>query len=100
MGGAMTGSLDEERVLEFLRMNPKYIEILKRAVEHEEAHSKEPHYLGWEWSDVRAYPAELMKLVREGIVTIRYRSRKYTNYLLTDRETVKRCLARLGALRL
>jgi hypothetical protein len=95
-GGTVTGSLDEEKVLKFLMENPKYIEILKRAVEHEEAHSKDPYYLGWEWSDVRAYPAEIMRLIREGIVTIRYKSRRYTNYLLTDREVVKRCLAKLG----
>jgi hypothetical protein len=33
---------------------------------------------------VRAYPAESMKLVREGIVNIKYKSRRYTHYLLAD----------------
>jgi hypothetical protein len=96
VGDTMTGSLDEEKVLKFLMENPKYVEILGRAVKHEETHSKDPYYLGWEWSDVRAYPAELMRLVREGIVTIRYKSKRYTRYLLTDREIVKKCLAKLG----
>jgi len=84
----------EERIRSFLIENPRYIEILKRAVEHEEANSKNPYYLGWEWSDVRAYPAELMKLVREGIVNVRYKSRRYTHYILTDREAVKNVLKR------
>jgi len=81
-----------DKIKQFLAENPKFIEILKRAVEHEENHAKDTHYLGWEWSDVRAYPAELMKLVREGIVNIKYKSRRYTNYLLADREAVKKCL--------
>lgn len=84
--------MDEEKIRSFLIKNPRFIEILKRAVEHEEANSKNPHYLGWEWSDVRAYPAELMKLVREGIINIKYKSRRYTNYVLADREAVKNVL--------
>ena len=86
----------EEKILRFLMENPKYIEILERAVKFEEEHSKEPYYLGWEWSDVRAHPAEIMKLIREGIVVINYKSRRYTHYVLTNREAVKRCLARLS----
>jgi len=81
-----------EKIRRFLAENPRFIEILKRAVEHEEKHAKDAHYLGWEWSDVRAYPAELMKLVREGIVNIKYKSRRYTNYVLADREAVKKSL--------
>jgi len=44
------------------------------------------------WSDVLAYPAELMKLIREEIVDIKYKSRRYTYYILTDREAVKNVL--------
>jgi hypothetical protein len=84
--------MSEEKCRSFLAQNPRFAEILKRAVEHEEAHSKDEHYFGWEWSDVRAYPAELMKLVREGIVNIKYKSRRYTHYILADREVVKKCL--------
>lgn len=82
----------EEKYKVFLSQNPRFIEILKKAVEHEEAHLNDPHYLGWEWSDVRAYPAELMKLIREGIVNIKYKSRRYTHYVLANREEVKKCL--------
>ena len=76
----------------FLIENPKYKGILKRAVECEEENTKKEHYLGWEWHDVRAYPAELMKLVREGIIRIRFKSNRYTNYILTDIEATKRAL--------
>jgi hypothetical protein len=82
----------EVRVAKFLRENPKYKEILERAVQHEEKNLGKEYYLGWEWSDVRAYPAELMKLVREGIADIQYKSRRYTNYKLADRECVKNVL--------
>ena len=68
------------------------MEILKKAVEHEENHAKDAHYLGWEWSDVRAYPAELMKLVREGIVDIKYKSKRSTYYILANKEAVKKYL--------
>jgi hypothetical protein len=36
---------------------------------------------------VRAYPAELMKLVKEGIVNIKYKNRRYTNYVLAYRDS-------------
>ena len=45
---------------------------------------------------LRAWLAELMKLVREGIVDIAYKSRRYTHYKLVDREAVKRALKRCG----
>jgi len=80
------------KVAKFISENPKYKEILERAVQHEEKNLGKEYYLGWEWSDVRAYPAELMKLVREGIVDIQYKSRRYTNYKLADRECVKSVL--------
>ena len=85
-----------DKIRRFLAENPKFVEILKRAVEHEENHAKDAHYMGWEWSDVRAYPAELMKLVREGIVNIKYKSRRYTHYVLADRESVKKSLGLKG----
>ena len=81
-----------DKIRRFLSENPKFVEILKRALEHEDNHAKDPHYLGWEWSDVRAYPAELMKLVREGIVNIKYKSRRYTHYVLANKEAVRKSL--------
>ncbi len=37
---------------------------------------------GWEWYQVNAYPARLMKLMAEGIleIEIAYKSRRYTHY--------------------
>lgn len=82
----------EERVRRFLAENLRFREVLDRAVKHEEDGSKKPHYFGWEWHDVRAYPVELMKLVREGICEIKYKSRRYTHYVLVDREATKKAL--------
>lgn len=84
--------MDEAALEQFFSFNPKYREIVERAIAYEEEHEKEEYYLGWSWSDVRAYPGELMKLIREGIVRIRYQSRRYTHYLLVDRAMTKRAL--------
>ena len=81
-----------EEILEFLRKNPKYIDTLKLAIEHEEKNKSKDVYLGWEWSDVRQYPISIRKLVVAGIVKINYSSSNYTHYLLEDREATKRAL--------
>lgn len=83
------------RIVKFLRENPKYREMLRLAIDHEEKNINNQNYLGWEWNDVRAYPAELTRLVKEGLIDIRYKSRRYTNYLLHERENVKRALKEL-----
>jgi len=93
-----TDTVDEDYVRRFLTENPKFAGILRRALEQEEKHLNQPGYLGWEWYEVRAYPAELMKLVREGIVTLNYRSRSYRNYLLSNREAVKKALESMGVM--
>ncbi|MHA1595936.1 MAG: hypothetical protein ACTSXX_14585 [Candidatus Baldrarchaeia archaeon] len=84
----------ENKICKLVRENPRYAGILKRAIEVEEKKANDRYFLGWEWHDVRAWPAELMKLVREGIVDITYKSRRYTHYKLADRESVKRALRR------
>lgn len=75
-------------IKEFIRQNPEYEGILRRAVE-EEKNRGNGNYLSLEWDKVRAYPARLMKLVAQRIVKINYKSRMYTSYLLEDREAVK-----------
>ncbi len=87
------------KVKSLITQNPKYMGILQRIVRVEEDAEKGVHEdsdiiksLGWEWYHVRAYPAELMKLVREGIVRITYKSQRYTHYKLVDREAVKEAL--------
>lgn len=63
--------------------------ILEAAVSHEEAHAADPNYLGWEWHDVRAYPARLMKLVVEGVISVNFKSNSTTAYKLVDRAQTK-----------
>jgi hypothetical protein len=92
-------SVSEHKVLSLLERKPKYYEILSRIVDVEEAAEKGLHEeseiikkIGWEWHHVRALPAELMILVREGIIEVQYKSSRYTHYRLKDKEVVKRAL--------
>ena len=82
-------------LIELLIEDQEYHNILQRAVEHEEKNSANPHYLGWEWSDVRAYPAKLVKLVVKGFAKINFKSNKSTCYLLTDRTATKNALKQI-----
>ena len=65
-------------------MRPGDIEILQRAKEHEDAHAIEPYYLGWEWTDCRAKPQTLNRLILEGLVERRFKSNSSTSYRLTQ----------------
>ena len=81
--------MSTQEIATFLRENPKYREILQRAIDVEEKNTSNPHWLGWEWHEVRAYPAHLVKLVIEGIIKVNFKSNSSTNYLLVDRDSVK-----------
>lgn len=81
-----------QEIIRFLKENPKYREILQRAIEVEEGNVQNPHYLGWEWYHVRAYPAQLVKLVIAGIANVNFKSNSSTNYLLVDREATKQAI--------
>ncbi len=87
------GKMDAAALKTFLEENPKMREILRLAVEVEEADPNQKGQFGWEWHDVRAHPSSLMKLVVAGIVKVNYKSNRSTMYLLVDRPTVKKALA-------
>jgi len=72
-----------------LLSNPKYIDILKKAIEIEEKVQDKEHYLGWEWHEVQGSPALLRRLVELGVLKITYKSRSTTCYMIEDRELVK-----------
>jgi Holliday junction DNA helicase RuvB len=80
-------------VFEFLNEHPEYADVLRRAVEEEERHSSEPHWLGWTWDSVRAFTSTINSLIIKGLVRVNYQSAKFTNYLLVDREAVKEALS-------
>ena len=82
-----------KQIAEYLRRNASAVPILQAALRHEDAQTGQPTYLGWSWHDVRAYPATLMKLVVDGLLTVNYKSNSSTYYLLTDRAAVKQVLA-------
>jgi hypothetical protein len=81
-------------VTQFLNANPKYFEILERAIVADEALDKDPlrATLGWAWSDVQAYPASLVRLVVSGIIRVQYKSNSGTMYRIVDRQAVKEAL--------
>ena len=78
-------------ISQFIRKNPKYRTILEKAVDIEEKNAN-PNWLGWEWYEVRAYPAQLVKLVITGVTDVNFKSNSSTNYLLADREATKQAL--------
>jgi hypothetical protein len=79
------------RYLSFIANNPKVRDVLQKAVDVEENNPQKRQY-GWEWHDVNAYPATMMKLVVGELVRVFSKSNRYTMYLLVDRETMKRAL--------
>jgi len=82
-----------DKICKLIREHPEYRVILERALEVED---NPPNNFvkdyGWEWSDVRAHPAKLTKLVTEDILEIKYKSRRYTHYKLKDKELVREAL--------
>jgi hypothetical protein len=88
-------STDEERICRLLQEHPEYRKILERALEIEDNPPNEfiKNY-GWEWSDVKAHPAKLTKLVTEDILDIKYKSRRYTHYKLKNKEIIRKALKR------
>lgn len=58
----------------------------------EEKNADKLNWLGWEWYEVRAYPAQLVKLVIEGAIKVNFKSNSSTCYLIVDREIMKRAL--------
>jgi hypothetical protein len=74
--------------------DPKYAAILRKAVEVEDRLEKDQYRagLGWEWHEVQAYPANLVKLVVAGILRVAFKSNRGTMYLLVDRAAVKRAI--------
>jgi hypothetical protein len=76
----------------YLSEHPKAVSLIQAAVQEEEDRTGDPNYLGWEWHDVRAYPATLMKLVIDGLIRVNFKSNSSTCYLLTDHAATKEAI--------
>jgi len=87
-------------VLEYLNEHPEYADLLRLAVKHEERNAANEGYLGWSWSDVRAYPGTINKLIIDGLVMKTYDSAKFTNYRLVNLKATKEGLKKFEALRI
>lgn len=81
-----------ETIMQVLRKNSRILDALRKAIDYEETHSQEQHYLGWEWWEVSLRPVQLNKLIEEGVVNINYKSNNSTHYLLVDREQTKKAI--------
>ena len=85
-------------IMEYLNEHPEYVGLLKLAVKHELRNAAKETYLGWDWSDVRAYPATINKLIIDGLVIKTYDSASFTNYKLANLEATKEALKNFEAL--
>jgi len=83
-----------EKTLELISEDPKYIDILSRIIDYEDEHHKDEYFekLGWTYDDVVIPPHILYQLFLRGILKRVYKSRKYTGYLLANREETRRAL--------
>lgn len=105
------------KIITILRHKPQYKDVLRNALKWHREHFKcdkcgnqqlvkvsdylyrcpkcgyEKMIFGFEAHEVNAMPAYLYKLYNEGILKITYKSRRYTNYILADPESVEKALS-------
>ena len=86
--------LDYNNTVQLLTQKPEYLKTLQLAVQKEEENLSNKQYQGWQWFDVETHPAKLMKLITSSIVKVNFKSNNSTNYLLKNRESVKRAVKR------
>ncbi len=85
---------DYNNTVQLLAQKPEYLKTLQLAVQKEEENLVNKQYLGWQWFDVETHPAKLMRLVTSSIIKVNFKSAGSTNYLLKNRESVKRAIKR------
>ena len=87
---------DSEAILIALE-RPGTADILRRALAQHDEHGHEQYWSGFEWHDVRAYPATLKRLVHDVVIDVAYNSHKFTNYRLHNVEATREALERVGS---
>jgi Holliday junction DNA helicase RuvB len=66
-------------------VNNEDIELLKQIAEFENTHDMEKDFsIGWNWRDVRIWPATLNRLFKEGYLENVFKSNSYTGYRLSE----------------
>ena len=88
-----------EVLLELQNRNPEYIEIVKYLVQWEESLDKMPGVRGWEYNDLPfpINPGMLATLLQKGILKRVYKSRNIKEYILRDRDAIKKALQTITA---
>ncbi|MDE1770071.1 MAG: hypothetical protein KGI28_05910 [Thaumarchaeota archaeon] len=85
---------DYNNTVQLLSLKPEYLKTLQLAVQKEEENLSNKQYQGWQWFDVETHPAKIVRLVTSSIVKVNLKSNSSTNYLLKNRESVKRAIKR------
>jgi len=89
----------KETVINLVREESVYAEILKRAIEIEENPPDDfISMYGWVWHQVQALPLHLTSLLKERVLRVGYKSCRYIHYKLTDLKQTKEALKELGYL--
>ena len=69
-------------------MKPEDLDLLEKIAQFEDqwlaSNPPEQTRLGWDWREVRVYPATLNRLVVEGLLDTKFKSNSYTGYRLSE----------------
>lgn len=91
-------------ILEFLRDNPNYIEILEKIVRYENDNPQpdnvhiedEPYDSCWEYKDVKVSPQKLYKIETAGLIERVFDSNSSTVYSMRQRDKVESALEEIA----
>lgn len=90
-------------VTNFINDNPGTVDFLKQILHWEDAELERTKdlglstFLGWDAKETAVPKSELNPMLYGGILRLQYRSNKYTNFALTDREATREALKQLDA---
>ena len=80
-------------VMRICNEKPEYIPIVRKCVESHRIEKKKQNSLGFEWSDVRVWPAKLALLATKyDLLKVTYKSNSATCYMVSDIEGVEKAL--------
>lgn len=96
----MVETMNNVRV--YLDDNPGCKEFLERILAAEDNGQKQSdeinvQYLGWESVEVSVPRKEIDPMLYAGIIKLQYKSSKYTNYVLVDREATRQALIQIDS---
>jgi hypothetical protein len=80
-------------VLRIAKERPDYLALVRKCVEAHHRERRKEYSLGFEWHDVGAWPAKLLRLATEyEVLEVTYKSNSATCYMVRDIEGVEKAL--------